>query len=146
MLAAGCAGEEERMARGGRRQAPVLDEVRAQFEQWRQTRQGKTRIPDELWAAAVAVAQREGCNRTAAALHLDGGKLRKLMLAAGAAATAAPKRMAPPTFLEFIAPGGNAAEYTIELEGRSGTLRVHCKGVTAAQLAELSRALWSSGS
>jgi hypothetical protein len=134
------------MARGGRRQAPVLDEVRAQFEQWRQTRQGKARIPDELWAAAIAVAQREGCNRTAAALHLEGGKLRKLMLAAGAAPTAAPKRTVPPTFLEFITPAGNAAEYTIEMERRKGTLRVHCKGVTAAQLAELSRALWSSGS
>jgi hypothetical protein len=133
------------MVRGGKRQAPVLDELRAQFEQWRQTRQGKARIPDDLWEAAVAVAQREGCNRTAAALHLDGGKLRKLMLAAGAV-TAAPKRTVPPTFLEFIAPGGNAAEYTIELEGRNGTLRVHCKGVTAAQLAELSRALWSSAS
>ena len=133
------------MVRGGKRQAPGLDEVRAQFEQWRQTRQGKARIPDDLWEAAVAVAQREGCNRTAAALHLDGGKLRKLMLAAGAV-TAAPKRAVPPTFLEFIAPGGNAAEYTIELEGRNGTLRVHCKGVTAAQLAELSRALWSFAS
>lgn len=134
------------MARGGRRQELGLDQIRAQFEQWRQARQGKARIPDELWAAAVAVAQREGCNRTAAALRLDGGKLRKLMLAAGAAPTAAPKRTAPPTFLEFIAPGGNAAEYTIELQGRNGTLRVHCKGVTTAQLAELSRALWSSGS
>jgi hypothetical protein len=134
------------MARGGRRQAPVLDEVRAQFEQWRRTRQGKARIPDELWTAAVAVAQREGCNRTAAALHLDGGKLRKLMLAAEAAPSAAPKPTAPPTFLEFIAPEGNAAEYTIELQRRNGRLRVHCKGVTAAQLAELSRALWSSGS
>jgi len=133
------------MVRGGKRQAPGLDEVRAQFEQWRQTRQGKARIPDDLWEAAVAVAQWEGCNRTAAALHLDGGKLRKLMLAAGAV-TAAPKRAVPPTFLEFIAPGGNAAEYTIELEGRNGTLRVHCKGVTAAQLAELSRALWSFAS
>ena len=31
---------------------------------------------------------------------------------------------------------------TIELEGRNGRLRIHCKGATAANLAELSRALW----
>jgi hypothetical protein len=29
-----------------------------------------------LWAAAVEVAQENGCNRRAEALHLDGGKLR----------------------------------------------------------------------
>jgi len=34
------------------------------------------------------------------------------------------------------------AGYTIELEGRNGRLRIHCKGATAANLAELSRALW----
>jgi hypothetical protein len=72
------------MARGRRSPTPSIEEVRARFEQWRQTRQGKARIPDELWAAAVEVARRNGCNRTATALHVDGGKLRKQMLAAGA--------------------------------------------------------------
>ena len=37
-------------------------------------------------------------------------------------------------------------EYTIELEGRNGKLRIHCQGATAADLAELSRALWSVAS
>lgn len=130
------------MARGRRSQAPSMEEVRARFEQWRQTRQGKARIPDELWAAAVDMALRNGCNRTAAALHLDGGKLRKQMLAAGVVG----KRPAPPTFVELIAPEANSvAEYTIELEGHGGILRIHCKGATATELAELSRALWSAG-
>jgi hypothetical protein len=129
------------MARGKSARRPDIDEVRALFEQWRQTRQGKARIPDELWAAAVEVARRNGCNRTAAALHLDGGKLRKQMLAAGVVS----KRPAPAAFLELIAPEGNrVTEYTIELEGHGGTLRIHCKGVTAMELADLSRALWSA--
>jgi hypothetical protein len=128
------------MARGRRSPTPSIEEVRARFEQWRQTRQGKARIPDELWAAAVEVARRNGCNRTATALHVDGGKLRKQMLAAGAVG----KKTAPPAFVELIAPAANSvAEYTIELEG--GTLRIHCKGATATELAELSRALWSAG-
>ncbi len=130
------------MARGRRLQIGSIEQVRARFEQWRQTREGKARIPDELWSAAVTVAQKDGCNRTAAALGLDGGKLRKRMVAAGSAS----KRAAAPAFLELIAPEGNTAEYTIELEGRNGTLRIHCKGVTATQLAELSRSLWSSAS
>jgi len=129
------------MARGRRSQVSGFDEVRARFEQWRQTRYGKTRIPEELWSAAVDVARRNGCNRTAAALHLDGGKLRKQMLAAGVVS----KKPAPPAFLELIPPeASGVAEYTIELEGRGSTLRIHCKGATPMALAELSRALWSA--
>jgi hypothetical protein len=45
-----------------------LDELRSRFEQWRRTRQGRARIPDELWAAAVTLARRDGVNSTATAL------------------------------------------------------------------------------
>ena len=128
------------MARGRRSRIPGIEEVRTRFEQWRQTRKGKARIPDELWSLAVKLAQRDGCNRTAAALHLDGGKLRKQMVTAGTVS----RRTAPPRFLELLAPEAKAAEYTIELEGPNGTLRIHCKGASATQLAELSRALRSS--
>ena len=118
---------------------PDVSEVRSRFEQWRQTRQGKARIPDELWSAAVAVARRDGVNRTAAALHLDGGKLKRRMAAAGSR----PRKAAPPAFVELVASTTDGSpEYTIELEGRHGKLRIHSKGATAAELAELSRALW----
>jgi hypothetical protein len=130
------------MARGRRSEVSGVDEVRARFEQWRQNRRGKARIPDELWSAAVDVARGNGCNRTAAVLHLDGGKLRKQMLAAGVVT-----QKPTPAFLELIPPQANGmSEYTIELEGRGGTLRIHCKGATAMALAELSRALWSLAS
>src|SRR5579872_495625 len=69
--------------------ALTIDEVRARFEEWRQNRQGKSPIPDELWAAAVALARKDGINRTAAELHLDGGKLKRLM---GAKATSGNRR------------------------------------------------------
>ena len=57
-------------------QALTMDEVRARFEAWRQNRQGKSPIPDELWSAAAELARKDGINRTAAELHLDGGKLK----------------------------------------------------------------------
>ncbi len=87
---------------GRRRSAANLsvEEVRHRFERWRQNRRGKDRIPDELWSAAVAVARREGVNRTAAALHLDGGKLKRQMVAAGVSA----HRTIPPAFVELVAP------------------------------------------
>jgi hypothetical protein len=119
-----------------------LDEVRTRFENWRQNRQGKQRIPDELWSAAIEVARRDGVNPTAAALHLDGGKLKRRMMAADSVST---KDM-PPKFVELLAPAVDLRDCTIELEGRKGKLRIHWKGATAADVATLSRALWDVAS
>ena len=129
----------------GRKSADTLDidEVRTRFESWRQTRKGKARIPDELWSAAVQVARRDGVNQTAGALHLDGGKLKRRMMATGSA----PDKTMPPAFVEMMVPHTvGASECTIELEGRNGKLRIHWKGATAADLAGLSRALWDAAS
>ena len=129
----------------GRNSAETLDtdQVRTRFESWRQTRKGKARIPDELWSAAVDVAHREGVNHTAAALHLDGGKLKRRMMATGRVRD----KTMPPAFVEMMVPQAvGASECTIELEGRNGKLRIHWKGATAADLAGLSRALWDVAS
>ena len=61
---------------------------------------GKARIPDELWSAAVEVARRDGVNQTAAALHLDGGKLKRRMMATGSV----PDKAMPPAFVEMMVP------------------------------------------
>jgi hypothetical protein len=118
----------------------TIEKVQARFANWRGKRRGRTAIPDELWSAASELARRDGVNRIAAALHLDGGKLKRRM-AAGAVSEMA----APPEFVELMVPQTTGmAEYTIELEGRQGKLRIHCKGATAADLATLARALWGS--
>jgi hypothetical protein len=106
-------------------------------EEWRKTRQGKSPIPDELWPAAAELARKDGVHRTAAELHLDGGKLKRLM---GAKTT--PGKPVP-TFVELVAPGAlSIPECTIELEGRRGMVRIQLKGASASDLAGLSRALW----
>jgi hypothetical protein len=119
-----------------------LDEARTRFENWRQSRRGKQRIPDQLWSVAIEVARRDGVNPTAVALHLDGGKLKRRMVAADAV----PGKAMPPTFVELVAPGVGLSECTIEREGRNGKLRIHWKGATAADVAALSRALWDVAS
>ena len=78
--------------------ALTIDEVRARFEEWRQNRQGKSPIPDELWSAAVELARKDGVNRTAAELHLDGGKLKRRM--GGKTTSGKPA----PTFVELLTP------------------------------------------
>ena len=120
-----------------------LDEVRTRFENWRQNRQGKQRIPEELWSAAIELARRDGVNPTATALHLDGGKLKRRMVAADSVIGKA----MPPTFVELMASHTvGSPECTIELEGRNGKLRIHWKGATSADVAALSRALWDVAS
>lgn len=130
------------MTRGKSSQVPSIGEVRSRFERWRRTRQGKAPIPNELWSAAAAVARRDGVNPTAVALHLDGGKLKRRMAASGPA----PRKEPPAAFVELVAPSrarsAQLPEYTFELEGRNGKLRIHCQAATAADLAVLSRALW----
>ncbi len=119
----------------------TVDQVRTRFEQWRQSRQGKARIPDELWLAAMEVAHRDGINRTAAELHLDGGKLKQRMVAANMVS----EKTMPPAFAELFAPQTAAVpEYTVELEGRRAKLRIHLKGATASDLTSLSRTLWEA--
>ncbi len=121
--------------------ALTIDEVRARFEEWRENRQGKSAIPDELWSAAVQLAGKDGVNRTAAELHLDGGKLKRLMV--GKTTRGKPA----PAFVELLTPRAiSIPECTIELEGRHGTVRIQLKGASASDLAALSRALWEAAS
>ena len=121
--------------------ALTIDEVRARFEEWRKNRQGKSAIPDELWSAAVQLARKDGVNRTAAELHLDGGKLKRLMVEKKTSGKPVP------AFVELLTPRAiSIPECTIELEGRHGSVRIQLKGASASDLAALSRALWEAAS
>ena len=55
----------------------TLEEAKARFEAWRQNRNGKARIPDDLWSAAVAVARKEGVSRTATELRVEWNHLKR---------------------------------------------------------------------
>jgi hypothetical protein len=122
---------------GSRKQLPTVEEVGARLEEWRRSRQGRAAIPDELWSAAIEVARRDGVTRTATALRLDGGKLKRLMMAADGVA----KRATAPSFVELIAPeAGALAQCAIELEGRRGRIRIELKA-KATDLTSFSRTL-----
>jgi hypothetical protein len=117
-----------------------LEEAKARFEQWRNNRRGKARIPAELWLAAVEVARKEGINRTARELHVAWDDLKRRMEATGAL----PQRTA---FVELVTPQVQSVpECTLEVEGRRGKLRIQLKGASASDLASLSRVLWEVAS
>jgi hypothetical protein len=130
--------------------------VYQRFKRWRSARTARLPIPERLWAAAVELAREHGVSPTAQALHLEYGKLRRLMESASPVvksravkAPAAGRRRAraivPPAFVELMpSPTAGLSECMIELQGRRGKTRIHWKGTTAPDLGGLSRALWES--
>src|SRR3984957_16943337 len=96
-----------------------LEEAKMRFEEWRNIRRGKARIPAELWSAAVEVARKEGINRTARELHVAWDDLKRRM------ATTEEVRRQPdsPAFVELVAPQTQSVpECILEVEGRQGKL------------------------
>jgi hypothetical protein len=53
-----------------------LTRTRLLFEQWRATRPRKSKIPDELWQAAVALHSRYSASQLCRELRLSAGALR----------------------------------------------------------------------
>ena len=120
-----------------KKQVATVEEVRVRLEEWRRSRQKGTAIPNELWSAAIEVARRDGLGRTAAALRLDYGKLKRLMMEA----EGIEKKSASPSFMELVAPEAAAvSQCAIELEGRRGRIRIELKA-NATELASFGRTL-----
>ena len=120
-----------------KKQVAMVEEVRARLEEWRRSRRKGAAIPNELWSAAIEVARRDGVTRTATALHLDGGKLKRLMMAADGVA----KKTTAASFMELIAPEAVAvAQCAIEVEGRRAKIRIELKA-SAADVVSFSRRL-----
>jgi hypothetical protein len=105
-----------------------VERVRRRFERWRRTRKQRSRIPAELWHAAVQVAGSYGINKTARALGLDYYDLRK-RLAAGVSATPVEKE-AMESFVELVtATPGVTPECVVELDNAGGTkMRIRLNG------------------
>src|SRR5437660_12929231 len=60
-----------------------MQKVYRRFERWRSAHTGRLPIPERLWAAAVELAREHGVSPTAQALHLEYGKLKRLLESAG---------------------------------------------------------------
>lgn len=74
-------------------------ELRGRLADWRRSHPLRARLPEEIWTAAVELARRHGVYRTARALPIDYGGLRKRLNGA-----ARPAEVARPDFLEVLLP------------------------------------------
>ena len=128
------------------RDLPVaLRAARRQLDRWRSQHRPHTRLPEELWRKATALARRHGLNRTATALGLKYDSLKKRVETRGVDPSRAEETSCE--FVEFLAGPMDArsCECTIELDDGSGTtVRIHVKGVRMADLASFASALRST--
>jgi transposase-like protein len=126
-----------------------VEQLRGRFEEFRRTHAGRSRLPDELWAAAAKLARRDGMDATAEALGVDKASLRKWADRLRPQRQPRPRRSSPkrrasamPAFVELLASGSGAAtSCLVEVESpRGGKLRLELKAIPTSELAELIRA------
>ena len=123
----------------------ALRTARRQLDRWRSRHRPHTRLPEELWRKATALARRHGLNKTASALGLKYDSLKKRVETRGVDPSRAEETSCE--FVEFLAGPMDArsCECTIELDDGSGTtVRIHVKGVRMADLASFASALRST--
>ena len=124
-------------------QAASLAAVKLQFKTWRDTRKQKSRIPAELWTAAVSLSNRYSVHHISKALHVNHTALRDKV----SAYKTDRSKEAHSCFIELPLPRSPASECLIEMENRSGEkMRMHFSGRFSLDLLALSQNFWEKSS
>jgi len=118
----------------------TLEGVRRQFEKWRKTKKPGSRIPEELWDAAVALCEQYSPSKVSLALRLSSNDLKKKV--AARQASEPPSVVQPASFIEFALPApSNEPECVVEMENRHGDrMKIYFTDKGSTDLVALSRA------
>jgi hypothetical protein len=124
-----------------------LSTLRERVEQWRAQRTKRSRIPDELWMAAVRVARVEGAYATHKATRFNYDSLKSRMALVQTQARQ-PRAEAIETSA-FIELGGvqlaeGRCTTVVEIVGRrGGRMRIDVSGGSGMDVVGLAQAFWS---
>jgi hypothetical protein len=115
-----------------------IAQLQRQLEQFRNTRPQRTRLPGELWEAAVELARQHGLYSVAHPLRLDYVQLKKRL----GGVPSLRKKATKPAFVELIASHpATMPECVIEFESSVGSkMRIQWKGSSTPDWAGLLRA------
>ena len=130
-----------------------VEQLRFRFVEFRKAHAVRSRLPEELWAAAAKLARRDGVEATAGVLDVDRPSLRK-WTDRFEPRTQAQQRKAPvqrraskrvtvaPAFVELLAETTTSAtSCLVEVESpKGGKLRLELKTIRSSEVAELIRA------
>ena len=145
------------MTQGSASHREDVEQLGRRFAEFRNTHPVRSRLPEELWAAAAKLARRDGIEATALALDVDRPSLQKWTDRFEPGAQARLRRQvrqrragrtvsAAPAFVELLAQTtGAAASCLVEVESQRGAkLRLELKAIQPSALAELIRAFAAS--
>jgi hypothetical protein len=118
-----------------------LEQLPRRFEEFRNLRPSRGRLPAGLWKEAADAARRFGLNPTAQALRLDYNRLKKPMVVAPGPIKPRKQVDPAPAFVELV---GAVPQVTtdccIEVESdRGAKLRLELKGFATSELVSLIR-------
>jgi hypothetical protein len=114
-----------------------LDQVREQFEQWRQSREKRGSIPDTLWEAAASLHPQYSLHQISKALRLNHTKFRQRVLGHKDEPCGAP------VFIDVGLSQSSISECTVEIAHPNGAkIRMQLKGPNGLELINHARQFW----
>ena len=124
----------------GKAKLPIpepIAELQRQLDQFRSTRQRRTKLPESLWQAAVELARQHGVYSVAQPLRLDYMGLKKRL-----EPSSHRRKALRPAFVELITPHpATLEECVIEFESSRGAkMRIQWKASAPPDWASLLRA------
>lgn len=133
---------------------PSLEEVKEQFEHWRNTRQKRTTIPEPLWQAAIDLSRKYPVNIISKTLSLSYTDLKRRIKTAGivksnnkkvACMLEADTKAVIPNFIGFDFGRAISRECIVEMENpKGGRMKIHFTGNTGDTLVGLAKAFWGT--
>jgi hypothetical protein len=119
---------------------PSLEQVRQRFESWRQRRKKRTRIPGNLWQAAVALSEEYSICHLSKVLRVNYTTLKEKVIDANTPDKHTRDVFSSP-FIELPHPATSLPESTIEMIKTDGSvMRAHVKGAACSDLVALGKA------
>ena len=125
---------------------PTLEQVREQFELWRQRREKRLAIPASLWQAAIHLCQDYSISKISSTLRLNYAVLKQRVHAYGTSHQV--PCITAPSFIELdVSQSKSASECVVEMEDKGGArMKMYFKGEVGFDLLELGKSFWNKRS
>ena len=121
---------------------PTLSEVHSRFIAWRKSKKHRSRIPEDLWDAAILLIPDSSLHKVARTLGLSYNGLKKRAQPHNAPNGCAPSPS--PDFIPIDIPQ-HSAECIIEMAHLNGNkVRMHFKGKAELDLQSFAELFWSN--
>lgn len=125
---------------------PSLEEVRYRFENWRMSKQVRSKIPDTLWESAAELCKEHSIVKVCRALRLNYNDLKNRVRGVEKIAVSSSGGCSEFVELDFRGPN-QPSECVVEMESPNGSkMKMYFKGQQKGfDVVALSRAFWGQG-